>query len=406
MEYFDFICEVARLTTGLCGVPIAVYKGKEHSKDYSAIALPEPSLSPARRHFEMLYERGEPVTYEIADNKLLFALIRGEQEYSLLFGPVSLSKLNETDFKTIAFYYDIPEEQAKTFYDYLCYAPVIPFHYVVHQLSYLYLTLNRELITAHQLTLEKAERGEQLLQDAFREMFHFSELMQYDEVERHTTLSFEQKMLECIRTGSPDMLKELMATTAVGRVGKVAPNSLRQAKNIAIVAITLATRAAIAGGLSQEIALQLSDIAIQKVEASMSINEADLIVYRFTTGFAERVAALRKPTYTNPIVDRAAHYIDEHICAKISIDELADCCKANRSYLSGKFKEETGMTIGEYINQRKIEEAQRLLRFSDKSLSAISNYLSFSSQSHFQNVFKKVTGETPTAFQKQFKISS
>lgn len=64
------------------------------------------------------------------------------------------------------------------------------------------------------------------------------------------------------------------------------------------------------------------------------------------------------------------------------------------------------MTIGEYINQRKIEEAQRLLRFSDKSLSAISNYLSFSSQSHFQNVFKKVTGETPTAFQKQFKISS
>ena len=406
MEYSDFICEVARLTNCLCGVPQAVHKGKEHLKDFSAITLPPPEVSPARRHFEKLYERGEPVAYEIADNKLLFGLVRGEQDYSLLFGPVCLSQLTDADFKAIAFYYDIPEEHGKVFSDYLYYAPVIPFHYVINQLAYLYLTLNRELITQHQLTLENAEHGEKLMQSAFRDMFHFSKMMQYDEVEPHTTLSFEQKMLECIKTGSPDMLKELMAKTPVGRPGKVAPNSLRQAKNTAIVAITLSTRAAIAGGLSPEIAFQLSDIAIQKVEACMTINEADLIVYRFTTGFAERVSSLRKPTYTNPIVDRAAHYIDEHICAKISIDDIADYCKANRSYLSGKFKSETGMTIGEYINQKKIEEAKRLLRFSDKSLSAISNYLSFSSQSHFQNVFKKVTGTTPTLYQKQYKIES
>ena len=57
----------------------------------------------------------------------------------------------------------------------------------------------------------------------------------------------------------------------------------------------------------------------------------------------------------------------------------------------------------EYINKKKIEEAQRLLRFSDKSLIAISNYLSFSSQSHFQNTFKKVTGTTPVLWQKQWK---
>ncbi len=406
MEYSDFICEMARLFNGLCGVPISVYREQELFRDFSAITLPPPETSPARRHFEKLFEKGEPVTYEIADDKLFFGLVRAQEGYSFLIGPACLSQLSDNDFRSIAFYYDVPEEQRKVFHDYLYYAPVIPFHYVIGMLSFLYLSVNRELITIHSLTLENAERGEQLMQSAFREMFHFSELMQYDEVERHTTLSFEQKMLECIRAGSPDMLKELMATTPVGRPGKVAPNSLRQAKNTAIVAITLSTRAAIAGGLSPEIAFQLSDIAIQKVEACMTINEADLIVYRFTVNFAERVSALRKPTYTNPIVDRAAHYIDEHICAKISIDDIADYCKANRSYLSGKFKSETGMTIGEYINQKKIEEAKRLLRFSDKSLSAISNYLSFSSQSHFQNVFKKVTGTTPTLYQKQYKIES
>ena len=58
----------------------------------------------------------------------------------------------------------------------------------------------------------------------------------------------------------------------------------------------------------------------------------------------------------------------------------------------------------EYINKKKIEEAERLLRFSDKSLIAIATYLSFSSQSHFQNTFKKVTGKTPTQYQREFKI--
>ena len=159
MEYSDFLCKVARLTNGLCGVPQAVYKGKQHLKNFSAITLPPPSVSPARRHFEELFEKDEPVAYEIADNKLLFGLVRGEQDYSLLFGPVCLSQLTDADFKAIAFYYDIPEEHGKVFSDYLYYAPVIPFHYVINQLAYLYLVLNRELITQHQLTLEKTERG-------------------------------------------------------------------------------------------------------------------------------------------------------------------------------------------------------------------------------------------------------
>ena len=49
------------------------------------------------------------------------------------------------------------------------------------------------------------------------------------------------------------------------------------------------------------------------------------------------------------------------------------------------------------------EEAERLLRFSDKPLIAIASYLSFSSQSHFQNTFKKITGTTPTQYQRQWK---
>ncbi len=73
----------------------------------------------------------------------------------------------------------------------------------------------------------------------------------------------------------------------------------------------------------------------------------------------------------------------------------------SRTYLSAKFKKETGMTLTDFILNEKTEEAKRLLRYSDKTASAISNYLGFSSHSHFVRVFRKYAGMTPNEYQEQ-----
>lgn len=65
------------------------------------------------------------------------------------------------------------------------------------------------------------------------------------------------------------------------------------------------------------------------------------------------------------------------------------------------FKEELGINIGAYIVRCKLEDAKGLLTYSDKSLTEISNYLCFSSQSYFQNVFKKKYGLTPLQYRKK-----
>ena len=70
----------------------------------------------------------------------------------------------------------------------------------------------------------------------------------------------------------------------------------------------------------------------------------------------------------------------------------------SRPYLSEKFKKETGQTLTDFILQEKTEEAKRLLRYSEKSLSAIAAYLAFSSQGHFARVFKKYAGVTPNDY--------
>lgn len=61
------------------------------------------------------------------------------------------------------------------------------------------------------------------------------------------------------------------------------------------------------------------------------------------------------------------------------------------------------MTLTQYILQEKVFEAQRLLRFTDQSLSELAALLAFSSQSHFQNVFKKQTGETPAQYRSRMR---
>lgn len=66
-----------------------------------------------------------------------------------------------------------------------------------------------------------------------------------------------------------------------------------------------------------------------------------------------------------------------------------------------QFKKETGETIGKYIVKAKLQEAKLLLAYSDRPLSEISNFFFFSSQSYFQNLFKKEFGVTPLEYRRK-----
>ena len=76
-----------------------------------------------------------------------------------------------------------------------------------------------------------------------------------------------------------------------------------------------------------------------------------------------------------------------------------------RSTLSKKFKREMGFNISSYIMRRKLEEAKSMLNYSDKTVSEISEYLCFSSQSYFQNVFKRKYGMTQKDFRSGRKLT-
>ena len=106
----------------------------------------------------------------------------------------------------------------------------------------------------------------------------------------------------------------------------------------------------------------------------------------------------KKSSILSKPVTQCVDYIYSHIKERITIADLAAYTGLSESYLSRVFKQNLGVSISDYIREKKIEKAQNLLRFSDFSYVEIANYLSFSSQSHFIQTFEHYIGMTPKQY--------
>ena len=87
---------------------------------------------------------------------------------------------------------------------------------------------------------------------------------------------------------------------------------------------------------------------------------------------------------------------------KITLQALAEEVHLSPSHLSKLFHREMGLTISDYIRKKRVEAAGNMLKFSDYSCAEIANYLCFSSESHFIQIFKKEMGKTPKQYRELF----
>lgn len=106
--------------------------------------------------------------------------------------------------------------------------------------------------------------------------------------------------------------------------------------------------------------------------------------------------------YSSVVLD-CCTYIRANLHEQISVADIAQYVHLSPSYISSKFKQETGLSLLQYIRREKIQEAKALLK-SDMSLMDIAMDLGFTTQGQFTESFKKECGMTPTEFKKYKKI--
>lgn len=95
-------------------------------------------------------------------------------------------------------------------------------------------------------------------------------------------------------------------------------------------------------------------------------------------------------------------YLDDHFAENITLDFLATHFFISKFHLSREFKKATGITVGNYLNSRRINEAKQLLRFTKEPINVIAATCGIPDVNYFTKVFTKYESMTPSAYRKKW----
>ena len=105
-------------------------------------------------------------------------------------------------------------------------------------------------------------------------------------------------------------------------------------------------------------------------------------------------------TYINEITSECLAYINEKCFGKITLQEIAAHTFYNPAYFSRIFKKQVGINLTDYIKEKRIREAARLLRDSSLTVEDVMSRVGYTDKNHFYKNFKEIYQMTPAAYRK------
>ncbi|MCM8820409.1 MAG: AraC family transcriptional regulator [Candidatus Omnitrophica bacterium] len=151
----------------------------------------------------------------------------------------------------------------------------------------------------------------------------------------------------------------------------------------------------------------LIEVIFRSISEEIKKQEPDWerVVYYQTMVFIsllKRCSNKKSPTIKkNPMIERTISFIEENFTKDMTLSNIAKASFISTSHLSHLFKRETGLSIKQYILQRRIMEAKKILSEDyEEKVSVIAQKVGFSDFQLFNRAFKKITGFTPAGYRK------
>ena len=390
---------MTRSMARLSGIPVRAYRGGTELCRCFPVELPRDPLEVCR---EEVFAVTEHVGYYVSPLFHYYGVLNAG-DVRIIVGPTAQIMADEQKLRELAFRLDVPREEVPAFVEGMNAIIRLPAETLLQMLC----TLNHFLNGGERLELSDLaiHETEQALIKTGVERRRTSRVYEQDVrgKQEHNTLAVEEALMGIVRRGDSVALRRWLASAPAVQGGTIAGDQLRQLRNTFIVTATLVSRAAIRGGMRQDDAFSLSDAYIQRVELLTSHSRILNLQYNMLLEFTEQVEKLRRGEHTTKLSIDVANYVRHHLSEPISVEKMAGEFFLSRPYLSSRFRQETGQTLTDFILKEKTEEAKRLLRYSDRPLSAVSAYLGFSSHGHFSRVFKKYAGMTPGEYREKHR---
>ena len=257
-----------------------------------------------------------------------------------------------------------------------------------------YVMLVHNVLTGQQLGVEALRAGEKKPEK--------ERPLEINQRNRIDVYQSEQALLDVVRRGDINYHQVLNRSSSLSPgVPVQGRDPLRQMKTSIVVFTTLVTRAAMEGGLSPEIAYPLGDSYIQTAEDCRDSGELNSLAHAMYHDFIYRVHQLRANPHCSHAIQKCCDYIELSLDRKIHAKDLAILVGYTEYYLTEKFKNETGLSVSDYVRRAKIRRAKMMLQSTDLSVSEIADRLAFNSANYLIRVFKELEGCTPAAYRER-----
>ena len=388
-EDLVYLCTVIG---NLSGIPVRLYRDGRLCFYHSTVMLPADPVRLAENEILRLTGR---VAFHVTPRFFHYGMV-SSGPWRIVVGPSRQTAAQDQELRDIAFRLELPPDDIPDFLSGMKQIVRLPLESMMQMMCAVNFTVNREKLTLNDLigTEENVFRLEEKRSEQLISENPAPEVL-------HNTLAIEQTIMNIIRKGDVAALESFVQEAPAVRPGEMAREQLRQVRNTFIVTAAEASRAAIRGGMDVEDALTSSDAYIRECEMLTDIGRITRLQYDMVLYYTRQVQRVRRGNYASDLVRNVANYVQHHLSEAITTGQVADSLFLSRQHLSRRFTREAGIPLAAFIRNEKAEEAKRLLRYTDRPVSAIAVYLGFSSQGHFSKVFREITGMTPGEYREK-----
>lgn len=212
----------------------------------------------------------------------------------------------------------------------------------------------------------------------------------------------ENEIMKIVSEGRVHKIDVMFSSLANFRFEQRLADPVRNGKNYCIIMNTLLRKAAEQGGVHP---LYLDDISsnyaieIEQMASEKAIYE---LMHNMFRTYCVLVKKHSVKGFSAP-VQKAITQIDSDISSAITTSTLAQKQNVSASYLSSIFKKETGKTITEYINAKRVDMAKDLLKRTNLQVQTIAQHCGIMDMNYFSKVFKKYVGKTPKEYRESLR---
>lgn len=309
---------------------------------------------------------------------------------TLLCGPVVHLKIKESSYIDQFEQSELSVAEKLRYIDSYAHTPVIDYKHFIE----LAVMLNN-LINKQNISLNSLVRHKRLFN--LKENTKSFSLSGNRSTQSQFPFEFRNTVIDAMRTGDSLVLTNALKQLKSWRVDLVSRYPLKSSKLSFAAFAGLIMSESVNAGLDGNLAMRLCEYYVDWADRARNIEEIYGTFIKMLYDYTDRFYKQRKQQLSK-LSAEFEKYVYSKANERISLTEAAETLNVSPQYLCKKVKEDFGVSPNKIIHKIKTKEAKRILKAREMPLSEIWLHLGYCDQSHFNKVFKKYTGITPSEY--------